>query len=121
MAVDFTIYQYARKKYKNAVPLWVMTGVGLGVATSLHLYGLVAWLASKDSPFSFFVGYMIFGLGFAGVAVVGTLGFFIPAIILTKDCNKKLGEIVDNYNQRNNPVSLKFGFNSLGVGLTLNF
>lgn len=120
-ADDFTLYQQARKKYKIAVPLWVMTGLGFGVATSLHLFGLISMLSDLNNPYGFLVGYLIWGVGFAGAAIVGTLAFFIPALKLTKSSNALLDSVISNYNQRRTSVSLNFGLTRSGVGLTLNF
>lgn len=120
-ADDFTLYQQARKKYKIAVPLWVMTGLGFGVATSLHLFGVISMLSDLNNPYGFLVGYLIWGVGFAGAAIVGTLAFFIPALKLTKSSNALLDSVISNYNQRRTSVSLNFGLTRSGVGLTLNF
>ena len=118
---DFALYQQARKNYKIAIPLWTISGTALGTAIALLITGIIFDAQYVPEYDVVETGVLILGGAAGGSLTIGAICFLIPAIVLTKRCNKTLDGIAQNYNQRKSSVSLKFGLTRSGVGLTLNF
>lgn len=118
---DFALYQQARKNYKIAIPLWTISGTALGTAIALLITGIIFDAQYVPEYNVVETGVLILGGAAGGSLTIGAICFLIPAIVLTKRCNKTLDGIAQNYNQRKSSVSLKLGLTHSGVGLTLIF
>lgn len=112
-------YMLARREHIAAIPLWGLAGASFVVASTFTGIGLYADLIFSQDPEHPVTSagpylYVVAG-GLFGVAFIS----FIPALVLTIDSHCKLNHIANGYNQHK--VSITPSFNSVGIGLTLNF
>ncbi len=115
---SFSQYRLARREYIAAIPLWVLSGVGLAAVSTFVGFGIDADLYHYD-PDSPVTSPGPFLYATAGILAGVTLLPFIPALVLTIDSHNKLAHIAKGYNQRK--VSLTPSVSTSGIGFTLKF
>lgn len=116
---SFDIYKKARNMHVASIPLWCVSGVCL--ASTATCFSIVAYHQTQnDDNTSAAVGavvYTVLGI-YSAIATVATA---IPPTVLTICSNKNFNSVVDDYNSKNNNLSLNFGATNNGIGLVLKF
>lgn len=116
---SFDLYKKARRMHVASIPLWCVSGACL--ASTATCFSIVAYHQTQnDDKANAAVGAVVYTV--LGIySAIATAVAIIPSTALTICSNKDFNNIVNNYNRRNNNLSLNFGATNNGIGLVLKF
>ena len=119
----FASYSKARNERIVALPLWIVSGVGLSASAYFAFMGLDDCLhpspVDYENPMMPAAPFLFVA---SGVLFAATLAPMIPAIILTIDSKKRLNGIASSFNTKGREtISIEFGGINNGIGFAINF